>query len=430
MLRDIFSTSLTLNITFVFKLVLAIVVARLFGPEGKGLVVAFFLVPEFIAIIGSLSLEEACLYWLAKKRISKTLLKKVFLNIILLQVPILIGAGYVYLQLIDYHYDLAELALCLSLIPIYLILEIGRFSLRGLHDIRTYNLSILIEAVVPLFFVAALFIQKDVWWFILGQSCGLVLALVLVWSKFLSIVKQYSVEGEPVKRSKDVYVYGFKVHVFKVFNTLDAKIAALVISIVLTLSELGIYSVAVTFSLLLHMGLQGPVSTVILPQLANISESSRIAIVGIATRGMFLVSILFLLALILFGEWLIVLIFGESFAVAYWPMVVLVIGKVIKSPMATLSCYFKSKGMPEIIAAISMKAAPISIVLSIILIPFYGIMGAAVATVIANLVFVFLMVNQYRLETGATLAHILLVNREDVDLAVVKLRILKGKITQ
>lgn len=422
MLRDIISTSLIRNAAFLLKLAMSIVVARLFGPDGKGLVVAFFLVPEFIAMIGSCGVDEAYLYWFAKKRISRTLAKKVFRNIILLQIPLLVCVEAVYLYLVDYHYTYVGLVLCFSLVPVYLLLEVGRSSLRGLHDIRRYNQSILIEAVVPLFFIAVLMIQKDVWWLIVGQTSGLMFALIFVWARFLTEFRQYSVEGEPMDRSLDVYVYGLKVHVFKVLNTLDAKIAALVISIVLPLGDLGIYSVAVTFSLLLQMGLQLPVSTVILPRLACVTESARVAIVESITRGMFFMSILFLSAMALFGEWLLVLVFGKSFEAAYWPMVVLVIGKVLKTPSATLNCYFKSKGMPEKVAAISMKAAPISILLSIVLIPLYGIMGAAFATVVANIFFGYFFIRQYQDDTGKKLADILLLKRSDIGLLVEKLK--------
>ena len=430
MLRDIISTSLIRNISFLFKLAMSVVVARLFGPEGKGLVVALFLVPESIAMLGSCSVEEASLYWLAKKRISKARMKKVFINIVLIQVPLLVFTGAVYFDLVDYSYTMTELTLCLSLVPVYLLLETGRFSLRGLHEIRAYNQSILIETVIPLFFIVVLLIQKDVWWFIVGQSAGLVMALVYVWVRFLSEFREYVVEGEPVDNSFDVYVYGLKVHVFKVLNTLDAKIAALVISIVLPLSELGIYSVAVTFSLLLQMGLQLPISTVILPRLACISESARVAIVGTATRGMFFMSILFLLVLVLFGKWLLVLVFGKSFEAAYWAMVVLVIGKILKTPSATLNCYFKSKGMPEKIAAISMKAAPISILLSIVLIPLYGVMGAAFATVAANIVFGYFVISQYQKETGGQLVDIFLLKRSDIGLVVEKLKNFRERVVR
>ena len=346
----------------------------------------------------------------------------VLAKVVFLWIPLLVCLEAAYLLVFDYSYSAIAFTLSLALLPVYLLLEIGRFSLRGLHEMRTYNLSIIVETVVPLLFIVIVFIQKDIWWFIVGQSSGLVIALILVvWSCRFSI-KQYEAVGETLSQAKGIYAYGLKVHVFKILNTLDARIAALVISIYLPLSDLGNYSVAVTLSLLLQIGLQEPVSTVILPRLADVSESARLSIVGVATRTMFFLSMIYFIVLVLSGKWLITHIFGADFAPAYMLSLVLIIGKSVKTPMATLSCYFKSKGLPEKIANISMKAAPISIILSIVLIPMYGTMGAAVATVTANLVFAVFMIRQFKMDTGVSLNEIAVLKREDVLLGIKKSR--------
>ncbi|MES9830714.1 MAG: oligosaccharide flippase family protein [Candidatus Thiodiazotropha sp. DIVDIV] len=427
MLRDIINTSLTRNVAFAFKLVLGIIVARLFGTEGKGMIVAFFLIPEFIAIIGGIGVEEGYLYTLAKKKIKSSTYKKILLIIITIQIPVIIIIEVIYFYIVDYDYSTTEYLLCITLAPIYLILEVGRFSIRGINDIKSFNKSILIEALVPVLFLSILIFQKELWWFIVGQSTGLLVALIYVWLKFYSSYDSTLVNENTKCSVKEIYNYGVKVYVFRVINVLDSKIAALIISIALTLSELGIYSVALSISLLLQMGLQVPVSTVILPKLVTMSEKTRVTVVGIVTRSVFFVSIFFLIFTITIGHWLITSIFGNAFSDAYLPMIILIFGRVLKTPLATLNCYFKARGEPEKVTGITLRAAPISIILSITLIPIYGVTGAAVASVIANIVFGYYMISLYRKATNATLQEIVAFNKNDYVLAQQKLIKIKNK---
>ncbi len=148
MLRDIFQTAMAANIALLLKMAVGIIIAIRFGPEGRGYVAAFLLVPELLSTIVSFSIKEGLLYNFAKRIMDIVTYRKVLLVFVCLQIPIMILVGILLLEYIDVISNSLELYLFLLLIPLLALQELYRFTLRGVGNVDIYNQSVIIEIAV------------------------------------------------------------------------------------------------------------------------------------------------------------------------------------------------------------------------------------------------------------------------------------------
>ncbi len=87
-----------------------------------------------------------------------------------------------------------------------------------------------------------------------------------------------------------------------------------------------------------------------------------------------------------FAEDIITLIFGEGFICAVLPLQILIVGTVIIGIAKSIGSFLPSVGRPDLSLKINGTGAIINLILNILLIPFLGISGAALATTISLIV--------------------------------------------
>jgi O-antigen/teichoic acid export membrane protein len=76
--------------------------------------------------------------------------------------------------------------------------------------------------------------------------------------------------------------------------------------------------------------------------------------------------------------------FGPGFDASFWPLAVLVAGTVTYSVFGPAEDALNMLGGERLSAAIATTAVGVAVLLNLVLIPFYGLMGAAVAMAVAN----------------------------------------------
>lgn len=413
MLNIIFHTSLAKNIAFALKLLVGVFVAIQYGADGRGFVAAFIIVPELIAFGGGLSVKEGTLYYLAKRAITSATYRKIVLLLLFFQLPIMILAGFFMFQFVNIEQTLVNITLFLLLIPMLLFQEFTRFSLRGLDSVKYYNISVLLETIVyASLSMVIVFYESNLFYVILCQVIGCVASIVYSSVKIIEIIERY--RGQDVQQIKHIYRYGLHVHLFNGLNTLQAKFSSLFIALYLSLEELGIFTIALTFSMVLQMSIQGPVSTVILPKLARLNKPTRVKFTSRVTRLVSLIGLLYVAGLACFGKVILINVFGQEFSAAYIPMLILAVAMACKTPLVTINSYFKAAGLPKILGKTALITAPVQVILAILLIPRYGINGAAFATLAANILFSLLMLFNYRTHTAQNFFAVLFINLEDL----------------
>ena len=122
------------------------------------------------------------------------------------------------------------------------------------------------------------------------------------------------------------------------------------------------------------------IGSVIMPYLSEDDEVQRRNFFTIYSRVSFL-SILVMVAIFaLFGDFLIPFIYGAEFEGSVAPFYVLLIGMIFTSMSQLFGTMLFSKGRNDVTLLANSVGLVITVVLDILLIPKYGIVGAAIAT--------------------------------------------------
>ena len=102
--------------------------------------------------------------------------------------------------------------------------------------------------------------------------------------------------------------------------------------------------------------------------------------------ALFVVSFLASTLLPLGSEWLLATLFGHEFGRAYWPLLLLAVGQLVNAWFGPTGMLLNMTGHEREVTRAVTVAAGMNVVLNLLLIPPFGVVGAAIATS-ASLVF-------------------------------------------
>ncbi len=142
------------------------------------------------------------------------------------------------------------------------------------------------------------------------------------------------------------------------------------------------YSVAIKLTLLVSIVLSS-VNAVIAPQIAEDFAGQKMQLLKTkikrSTRLILLITLPIIIFLGLFAM-LILSFFGEGYQVAYNSLLILLGGQVINAFCGSIGVYLNMTGKQKVFQFILLSALAINVLLNYILIPLYGMNGAAIAT--------------------------------------------------
>ncbi len=154
-------------------------------------------------------------------------------------------------------------------------------------------------------------------------------------------------------------------------------------------SEVGVYRVAVQMALPVLFAQQA-VNAIQAPHIAHlyaagdmkrlqamVTHSSR-AVLAVASSAAFVV--------VVFGAPLIRFLFGEEYAAAHMPLVILAVGQTINSATGSVASLLNMTGHERDTTRIILVAAILNVTLNVLLTPTLGMIGAATATAVTLVV--------------------------------------------
>jgi O-antigen/teichoic acid export membrane protein len=179
----------------------------------------------------------------------------------------------------------------------------------------------------------------------------------------------------------------------------------------------GVYVIAVQLGERLWM-LSQSVSTVILPRLAELSneEGKRQQLTPLITRWVLWITFSFAILFGVISYPLIALLFGKEFLSGVLPLLLLLPGITVMAPARVLANDIAARGRPGLNAYSSCAALLVNIAGNLMLIPTYGLAGAAVATSAAYIVIFSLCLWMHYRFTGLPVWHNLAISRRDVEM--------------
>lgn len=150
----------------------------------------------------------------------------------------------------------------------------------------------------------------------------------------------------------------------------------------------GIYAVAALAAQMVFIGL-GAINVIAAPMIAELYWHDRHTelrrLVRLAAIGVVVTAFPAILLLVVFGR-PILRLFGPGFGTGYAPLVVLCCGQLINALAGSVGFLMTMTGHQQQAAVIVAVTATLNVVLNLLLIPSYGMVGAAAATAVTTAV--------------------------------------------
>jgi O-antigen/teichoic acid export membrane protein len=167
----------------------------------------------------------------------------------------------------------------------------------------------------------------------------------------------------------------------------------------LGLETVGIYNVAVggaTLITFILVVVNMPLAPIVAELYTSGNRVRLQRVVTMSARVVLLGSLPIAIGLIFFGDWFL-LIFGKEFAVGFSALIILSVGEMVNASMGSVALLLNMTGNERDVAKGIGIAAALNIVLNAILIPIWGLIGAAVATTISMAIWnIFMAVLVYK----------------------------------
>jgi O-antigen/teichoic acid export membrane protein len=414
-------TTLSARVVLVgMSLLSAVILARVLGPEGRGLLALVFVLPELLRSFALFGLEQANAVYAGLEPSGRRVLVWQSLAVAAAVGGIATLGGIAYLLLGAPGFDglvrgpLWMYLLSLAMVPGMLLAEYWYAILRGMNQIFVLNVIDVGSKVVSLLAVVALVgflgmgVAGAVW---ADTSIKLVMIVTMV-----VLLRRAGVWGKPVfdpvmwKRTSRFSLLAYSGTLAAYLNY---RVDEIFIAMFLRPADLGFYVIAVGLAERLWI-LTGAVANVLLPHLTNNRDRDP-TLSAVIARHVLIWTGLACLAIFVLAEVIVRVLFSSEFLPAVSALRWLLPGILVLSVGKVLVAELHAKEKVHYAAWTSAAAALINIVLNVILVPRMGISGAALASTVSYSILSCMVTWYYLREVGASWT-LLVPRRSDLEL--------------
>lgn len=358
-----------------------LLIARSLGASLRGEFAAVMAWTTFVSSLLVFGLPQATCYWVSRepREASATVLTASMLAFGL--GVAIAGVGFAVAPLIARSsVVLVGLRVLFGLMPLMMLSAVWGGALQGLR-IQRWNLMRAAQPVAYLGLVAGLMWRDSL---TIGSAiASLVISLVVQFVAAALFTRPLLSPGPGLSPVRPLMSYGVRTAAAGVPWLVNARLDQVILSVLVTSAALGNYAIAVSITLL-----AAPVATafgaVALPRIAGTATGQegrriqRLAIVGsVLAAGAVLAPMAVAAPALL--PWL----FGDSFRAAVTPLRILAVGTVMYVVNYVMTDVLRGWGRPLQPALAQGVGAVVTVVLLAILVPTFGINGAAAASTAA-----------------------------------------------
>jgi len=378
-----------------------VVLARWLGTEGKGVVALAMLVSSALAMLLNPGLTASYVFHAAGARLPLQVLTRhavTFSSLAGLAGIALFGLGLAtgVVQRLLPGVPTAPLLLAVAALPVTILSALLGALLHGQQRIRTLNVVTVARAAVVLVLTVAALIGLG-----LGPvgAVGAILAGTLVTvAAFGWLLQQDGDAWKPgFERTTATHLlhYGTRAHAGNLAQFFNYRLDMFVVNFIAGPAAVGIYTVAVRLAELVWQ-LPNAAAFAMFPRAASRSREEmnrftpRVFVVTLAGATVAAIG------LAAVGRFAIRLLYSEDFLAAYLPLLLLLPGTVLLGGAKVLTNDLAGRGFPHYNAITATVALVVTVGLDIVLVPAYGVAGAAVASTVAYTVTLALAGSMYR----------------------------------
>lgn len=381
-LATAFTTSIAIQ---VLNIASGILLARAFPPAERGVLAAVILWPTLLAAVGNLGLPDAVTFRVStmRPRLSHTV--STSLSMAVLQSFLMVLLGFVLIRSLSErgHVEDSKAAFTfLFYIPLNMLALVAAAVFNGLQQYRAFNIARIsvitlnVLFLAPLYYTDNLTIINATYAYLLSNflTCGI--ALILLFQTNAERIKPSMCEAQELVR------YGLKSHVGNISGVLNDRLDQLLISVFMNPVQLGYYVIALTTSSGLSI-IGTSLNVVVFPKVSAAAAAQKVSLakqyltLTVVTTGIAATAMLIL------TPSLITLFFGTAYQQAVPVARVLVVGIAVMCLSRVMGAILKGYGEPLAVGIAELFGLGVTILGLSILLPRYGLMGAAVTSTAA-----------------------------------------------
>lgn len=380
-----------------FGYIFTLLIARMYGADTLGIFALSVTILTVFSVVGRLGFDTGLVRFMAEyaSQDRPESIKEVYIKTLKIVIPICIMLTLLLFLsaplLAKYVFNKEHLSMyfrisSFAILPLVVIV-LHASSLRGLKKIKEY--SLLQEVSIPfisiVLLVLSLFLASDERIPLTVYVLSLLIVFVIscaVWPKHADIT---SCPHSNTIRFRSLLGVSLPMLLsassFLVLEWTDT----IMLGIFRTGVEIGIYSVAMKISMLTGITLFS-INSIAAPKFAELYKKGDMAglekIIHQSTKLIFWSAAFIILVIFLFPSFILA-IFGEEFKAALYALLILTFGQFINAISGSVGYILQMTGKQKVFQHIVLTAAMMNIGLNALLIPHYGINGAALASMLS-----------------------------------------------
>jgi O-antigen/teichoic acid export membrane protein len=372
-----------------------IYLARSLTPAEYGLFYAVFTFVLFFLFFRDLGLGQALTKYIAEFRVQGNhgLISTATFTVFSLQfMSSLLFAGVFYFSadwLALHYFKEVQAAVLLQFLVLYIIgsvfIRVSKPILQGFQRMFAYASIEVMKNVLVLLGIVLFF---TLGYTLLAPVFAYVLVGPLILLFYFPVLRKRVSATPQITRSmaKKVMVFGLPVMVTAVGGKIIGYIDTLLLTYFTTTTQVGIYNVVLPSAIIL-LFLGRSVTAILFPMSSELwakRDTKRLrAGLHLVHKYLFIFLIPLIGIGIVYAELLITTFFGSAYASGTLALQILLVGVLLYAAAMTNNSMLSAIGKPEQVTKIILFAAGLNIVLNLLLIPSFGINGAAVATTVS-----------------------------------------------
>lgn len=378
------------------------VLARYLGPDTYGVFVQGLAVMEILAVIGLLGLHRGLPRFMSYYRgkgdagaVEDSIATASAIAVaggIVVSVVMYAGAPVIATLFNEPALESVLRLFTVAVLPLALF-YLSIAMIRGVQNAR-YKVYVA-DVILPLVQIALILflfwqgfgVEGAVYAYIIAVSLAAIIAV-----RYFRSLTSYG-WGDVRARARELVVFSWPLMVVSVVIAVNRWVDVLMLGWLSESAAVGIYEVAMSvagFSIIILSSL----NYMYMPVVSELFSTKGREMVGEAflttTRWVYLLSLPVLAGLMIFPDAVLTLLFGEAYAVGSMAMIILAVGYLYSMAVGPAGTTLMAIGLSTRFMAGMIVLGVVDIALNLVLIPPYGIVGAAIAmstgTILANAV--------------------------------------------
>ena len=401
----------------VIGLASTVITARYLGPHDRGVFQLLTLLPSTLANFAKLGIPQANVYFMRRKGASAT-------DVVSNSLCFAIGLG-VPVALLAYCFqdglrnvffkDAPPEALLpvLALLPLVLLQQYLLGVAQAQQRFQEYNFQQLMPTILALggMLVSLVWLHQGLLAAVLVQTG--ILAFVIVWLAIrVNRTAKIRLRFRP-DLGRGQLSFGVKSYAQTLAATLHMRVDQYMIAAMLGPAQLAQYGIAVKMAEFL-LKVPDATGTALFPRLAGASEADAHTATMRVCRITLALATVCWLGCALLGPIVVRLLFGSQYLAAIRPMQLMLPGIVTMSLYHILTRNFTSRNKQQVNLAAAVTALTTNVALNWVLIPRYGIQGAAISTSVSYSLAAFLLLAVFVRESGCSVRQTVLLRPDEL----------------